>query len=124
MSPNLNNVLFRAGEPVRPLQRPSAAMKNLCVLALVALIASCHFDKLFTGGGGTPFSHDPPPGLLFGAGPGNAQAGQPLNPVAVTVVDAAGTPPAGAHTPTPAPPAPRTSRATPHRTAPPPPVER
>ncbi len=98
MSPNLNNVLFRAGEPVRPLQRPSAAMKNLCVLALVALIASCHFDKLFTGGGGTPFSHDPPAGLLFGAGPGNAQAGQPLNPVVVTVVDAAGTRVAGADT--------------------------
>src|SRR5258706_4460121 len=101
MSPNLNNVLFRAGEPVRPLQRPSAAMKNLCVLALVALIASCHFDKLFTGGGGTPFSHDPPAGLLFGAGPGNAQAGQPLNPVVVTVVDAAGAPPPAPRTPPP-----------------------
>jgi PKD repeat protein len=73
-------------------------MKNLCVLALVALIASCHFDKLFTGGGGTPFSHDPPAGLLFGSGPGNAQAGQPLNPVVVTVVDAAGTRVAGADT--------------------------
>src|SRR6266853_1262521 len=95
MSPNLNNGLFRAAEPVRPLQRRSAAMKNLCVLALVALIASCHFDKLFTGGGGTPFSHDPPAGLLFGAGPGNAQAGQPLNPVVVTVGDAAGTHPNG-----------------------------
>jgi len=73
-------------------------MKNLCVVALVALIASCHFDKLFTGGGETPFSHDPPAGLVFGAGPGNAQAGQPLNPVVVTVVDAAGTRVAGADT--------------------------
>jgi len=73
-------------------------MKNLCVLAVVALIASCHFDKLFTGGGGTPFSHDPPAGLLFGAGPGKAQAGQPLTPVVVTVVDSAGTRVAGADT--------------------------
>jgi len=73
-------------------------MKNLCVVALVALIASCHFDKLFTGGGETPFSHDPPAGLVFGAGPGNAQAGQPLTPVVVTVVDAAGTRVAGADT--------------------------
>jgi len=83
---------------VRPLQRRSAAMKTFCVLALVALSASCHFDKLFTGGGETPFSHDPPAGLLFGAGPGNAQAGQPLNPVVVTVVDSAGTRVAGADT--------------------------
>src|SRR5437879_3843488 len=73
-------------------------MKTLLVLALVALIASCHFDKLFTGGGETPFSHDPPAGLLFGTGPGNAQAGQPLNPVVVTVVDSSGTRVAGADT--------------------------
>ncbi len=73
-------------------------MKNLCVLAVVALSASCHFDKLLTGGGGTPFSHDPPAGLVFGAGPGNAQAGQPLNPVVVTVVDSTGTRVAGADT--------------------------
>ena len=73
-------------------------MKTLCVLALVALSASCHFDKLFTGGGETPFSHDSPAGLRFGAGPGNAQAGQPLNPVVVTVVDSAGTRVAGADT--------------------------
>ncbi len=73
-------------------------MKTLFALALVALVTSCHFDKLFTGGGETPFSHDPPAGLLFGAGPGNAQAGQPLNPVVVTVVDSAGTRVAGADT--------------------------
>jgi len=95
---NLSGGLFQAVEAVRPLQRPSAAMKNLCVLAVVALIASCHFDKLLTGGGGTPFSHDPPAGLLFGAGPGPAQAGQPLSPVVVTVVDSAGTRVAGADT--------------------------
>ena len=73
-------------------------MKNLCVLALVALIASCHFDKLLTGGGETPLSHDPPAGLAFGAAPGNARAGQPLTPVVVTVVDSAGTRVAGADT--------------------------
>src|SRR2546426_3560770 len=71
-------------------------MKTLFALALVALVTSCHFDKLFTGGGETPFSHDPPAGLVFGAGPGNAQAGQPLNPVVVTVVDSSGTRVAGA----------------------------
>ena len=73
-------------------------MKTRFALALVALVTSCHFDKLFTGGGETPFSHDPPAGLLFGAGPGNAQAGQPLNPVVVSVVDSAGTRVAGADT--------------------------
>ncbi len=73
-------------------------MKTLSVLALVALVASCHFDKLFTGGGETPFSHEPPAGVAFGTGPGNARAGQPLSPVLVTVVDAAGTRVAGADT--------------------------
>ncbi len=73
-------------------------MKTLSVLVLVALIASCHFDKLFTGGGETRFSHDPPAGLAFGAGPGTARAGQPLTPVLVTVVDSAGTRVAGADT--------------------------
>src|SRR6266550_1125786 len=88
---NLKTESFQAGEAVRPLQRPSAAMKTLSVLALVALVASCHFDKLFSGGGETPFSHDPPAGVAFGPGPGPARAGQPLSPILVTVVDAAGT---------------------------------
>ena len=78
------------------MQRPSAAMKTLSVLALVALIAGCHFDKLFSGGGDTPLSHDPPAGLAFTSGPGNARAGQPLSPVRVAVVDSGGTPVAGA----------------------------
>jgi len=73
-------------------------MKTLLVLALVALIASCHFDKLFTAGGGTQLSHDPPAGLAFATRPGPAHAGQPLNPVLVTVIDAAGTRVAGADT--------------------------
>src|SRR5436190_1935460 len=38
-------------------------MKTFLILALAAVIASCHFDKLFTGGGGTQLSHDPPAGL-------------------------------------------------------------
>src|SRR5439155_24510137 len=71
-------------------------MKTLSVLALVALIAGCHFDKLFSGGGDTPLSHDPPAGLAFTSGPGNARAGQPLGPVRVAVVDSAGRPVAGA----------------------------
>jgi hypothetical protein len=71
-------------------------MKTLFALALVAVIASCHFDKLFTGGGESPFSHDPPAGLAFGPGPDNGRAGQPLAPVLVTVVDSAGTRVAGA----------------------------
>src|SRR5207245_9401676 len=83
-------------EPVRPLQRPSAAMKTLSLLALVALLASCHFDKLFTGGGGTELSHDPPAGLAFARSPGNAGAGQQLSQVRVAVVDSRGTPVAGA----------------------------
>jgi PKD repeat protein len=71
-------------------------MKTLSLLAMVALVASCHFDKLFSGSGDTPLSHDPPAGLVFGAGPSNARAGQPLTPVLVTVVDSAGTRVAGA----------------------------
>ncbi|HYU89027.1 MAG TPA: PKD domain-containing protein [Gemmatimonadales bacterium] len=71
-------------------------MKTLSLLAMVALVASCHFDKLFSGSGDTPLSHDPPAGLVFGAGPGNARAGQPLTPVQVTVVDSSGTRVAGA----------------------------
>jgi hypothetical protein len=71
-------------------------MKTLSVLALVALVASCHFDKLFTGGGGTQLSHEPPAGLAFTSRPANARAGQPLGLVRVAVVDLAGTPVAGA----------------------------
>jgi PKD repeat protein len=71
-------------------------MVRLPLLALVASVISCHFDKLFTGGGETPFSHDPPAGLAFGAAPGTARAGQPLTPILVSVVDSAGTRVAGA----------------------------
>ncbi len=70
-------------------------MKTLSVLALMALIASCHFDKLFSGGE-TPLSHDPPAGLAFARSPGNARAGQQLSQVRVAVVDSRGTPVAGA----------------------------
>ncbi len=71
-------------------------MKTLLVLALATVIASCHFDKLFTGGGGTQLSHDPPAGLAFARSPGNARAGQQLSQVRVAVVDSRGTPVAGA----------------------------
>src|SRR5205823_10066851 len=95
-SPNLDRGSFQGGEPVRPLHRPSAAMTTLSVLALMALIASCHFDKLFSGGGETPLSHDPPAGLAFATSPGNARAGQQLSQFRVAVVDSRGTPVAGA----------------------------
>ena len=73
-------------------------MKTLPVLAL-ALIASCHVDKLFTGGGnGPPLSHGTPVGLAFNMRPGQAREGEPLPTVQVAVVDSAGTPVAGADT--------------------------
>src|SRR5439155_195659 len=53
-------------------------------------------DKLFSGGGETPLSHDPPAGLAFATSPGNARAGQQLSQVRVAVVDSRGTPVAGA----------------------------
>jgi PKD repeat protein len=72
-------------------------MKTLSVLALMALIASCHFEKLFSGGGeGPQRSHGTPVGLAFNTHPGPVQAGQPLDPVRVAVVDSVGTPVAGA----------------------------
>ena len=71
-------------------------MKTFLILALAAVIASCHFDKLFTGGGGTQLSHDPPAGLAFARSPGNARAGQQLSQVRIAVVDSRGTPVAGA----------------------------
>src|SRR2546430_4157982 len=71
-------------------------MKPFLILALAAVIASCHFDKLFTGGGGTQLSHDPPAGLAFARSPGNARAGQQLSQVRIAVVDSRGTPVAGA----------------------------
>jgi PKD repeat protein len=71
-------------------------MKTLLVLALVAVITSCHFDKLFSGGGGRGLSHYPPAGLAFATGPGSVRAGQPLGLVRVAVVDSSGTPVAGA----------------------------
>jgi len=72
-------------------------MVRLPLLALVASVISCNFDKLFTGGAtGPPLSHGRPTGLTFRPGPGPAQAGQPLGPIGVAVVDSAGTPVAGA----------------------------
>ncbi|PYO98212.1 MAG: hypothetical protein DMD60_04715 [Gemmatimonadetes bacterium] len=73
-------------------------MKTAYLLALAPVVASCHFDKLFSGGGGTRLSHDPPAGLAFASSPGTARAGQPLGLVRVAVVDSAGTPVAGADT--------------------------
>jgi hypothetical protein len=73
-------------------------MKTAYLLALAPVVASCHFDKLFSGGGGTRLSHDPPAGLAFAASPGTTRAGQPLGLVKVAIVDSTGTPVAGADT--------------------------
>src|SRR5436309_2312151 len=70
-------------------------MQTRSVVDLVALTASCHFDKFFSGGE-TPLAHDPPAGLAFARSPGNARAGQQLSQVRVAVVDSRGTPVAGA----------------------------
>src|SRR5438046_2743454 len=65
-------------------------MKLVSVLALVALVVSCHIDKLLKGGG-TPPSDAPPARVAFSSPPSSARAGEPINPpVQVTVQDSAG----------------------------------
>src|SRR6266576_6206772 len=65
-------------------------MKLVSVLALVALVVSCHIDKLLKGGG-TPPSDAPPARVAFSSPPSSARAGEPINPpVQVTVRDSAG----------------------------------
>src|SRR5437773_1357848 len=65
---------------------------TLRLLALVALVVSCHLDKLLTGGK-TPPSDAPPARVAFSSSspPSSARAGEPINPpVQVTVRDSAG----------------------------------
>src|SRR5438046_974663 len=65
-------------------------MKLVSVLALVALVVSCHIDKLLKGGG-TPPSDAPPARVAFSSPPSSARADEPINPpVQVTVRDSAG----------------------------------
>src|SRR3989441_888196 len=65
-------------------------MKALSLLALVALVVSCHLDKLLTGAK-TPPSDAPPPGVASSPRPTGARAGGPTPPpVQVTVQDSAG----------------------------------
>src|SRR5205809_542201 len=65
-------------------------MKLVSVLALVALVVSCHIDKLLKGGG-TPPSDAPAARVAFSSPPSSARAGEPINPpVQVTVRDSAG----------------------------------
>src|SRR6266576_3199925 len=65
-------------------------MKLVSVLALVALVVSCHIDKLLKGGG-TPPSDAPPARVAFSSPPSSARAGEPITPpVQVTVRDSAG----------------------------------
>src|SRR2546425_12343261 len=75
-------------------------MKALSLLALVALVVSCHLDKLLTGAK-TPPSDAPPARVAFSSRPSSARAGEPITPpVQVTVQDSAGpVPPADPHGP-------------------------
>src|SRR5439155_1623333 len=70
-------------------------MKTLSALALLALLAGCHFDKLFSAGE-RPVSHGTPVGLTFYTTLGTARAGQRITPpVQVGIVDSVGNPIAG-----------------------------
>src|SRR5439155_2353254 len=67
-------------------------MKLVSLLSLVALVVSCHLDKLLTGGK-TPPSDAPPARVAFSSSspPSSARAGEPINPpVQVMVRDSAG----------------------------------
>jgi PKD domain len=79
-------------------------MKPICILTLGALVVGCHLDKLVGGSGGgsppPPPSHGTPVGLAFMTQPRTAQAGQPIGPVQVSIVDSAGHPVAGVDTTT------------------------
>ena len=74
--------------------------KTLRVLALGALAVGCHLDKLLggSGGGSPPPSHGTPVGLAFTTPPRSVQAGRPIGPVQVSIVDSAGNPVAGVDT--------------------------
>src|SRR5207248_2926759 len=74
--------------------------KTLRVLALGALAVGCHLDKLLggSGGGSPPPSHGTPVGLAFTNPPRSVQAGRPIGPVQVSIVDSAGNPVAGVDT--------------------------
>src|SRR5213083_793454 len=89
--------------PNRPSQRPPTrcaacipsrqAMKTLRVALVAALVAGCHFDKLFNSAPGG--SHAPPPGssstrLAFTVQPSDAVKDSIMPPVQVTVFDSAG----------------------------------
>src|SRR6059036_4286478 len=65
-------------------------MKLVSLLAVVALVVSCHIDKLLTGGK-TPPSDAPPASVAFSSSLSSARAGEPISPpVQVTVQDSAG----------------------------------
>src|SRR2546428_10120301 len=65
-------------------------MKLISVVALWALVVSCHIEKLLTGGK-TPPSDAPPARVAFSSSLGSARAGEPITPpVQVTVQDSAG----------------------------------
>src|SRR6266480_8083631 len=65
-------------------------MKTVSILALWALVASCHIDKLLNGAK-TPPSDAPPARVAFSSSVERARAGELITPpVQVTVRDSAG----------------------------------
>jgi len=76
-------------------------MRTFHRLALVALVGSCHLDKLVSGGGGRGVqpSANPPAALVFATKPAAPPAGRPISPaIRINVVDSAGHPVGGADT--------------------------
>src|SRR5437867_10205712 len=80
----------REAPPPRRSRSRCHAVQSLSILAVVALVVSCHIDKLLTGGK-TPPSDAPPASVAFSSSLGSARAGEPITPpVQVTVQDSAG----------------------------------
>ena len=66
-------------------------MRTRSLVALFALAAGCHLDKLTESGGGGPPTQNPPAQLAFASLPATARAGDPITPpVRVVVQDSAG----------------------------------
>src|SRR5256885_3696498 len=89
LSPWKTRTAPRAPPPRRSRSR-CYEMKPVSVLALWALVASCHIDKLLNGAK-TPPSDAPPARVAFASSPASPRAGELITPpVQVTVQDSAG----------------------------------
>jgi PKD domain len=76
---------------VRGLQRRDMTrMKTRYVVGAAVLAVGCHLDKLLNGPGGPPTSLGPVKSLVFATAPTRGNAGQPLSPVRIVLVDSAG----------------------------------